>query len=121
MEKRSGKPYGAVLRERSCDPLGMTDTGVDERKLVLKHRANNYGMAKGEIVQAQYIDLSQVYAAGSLYSTVEDLLKWDSALYTDKIIPQKSLEKMWTPVKDNYGYGWMIAKRFDRKLISHSG
>ncbi len=121
IEKLSGQGYGEFLRDRIFKPLGMNDTGVDNRKLVLKNRANNYGISKGEFVQAQYIDLSQVYAAGSLYSTVEDLLKWDSALYTDKILPQESLEKMWTPVEDNYGYGWLSVKRNDRKLITHSG
>jgi CubicO group peptidase (beta-lactamase class C family) len=121
IEKLSGRPYGDFLRDRIFKPLGMTDTGVDRRNLVLKHRANNYGLSKGDFVHAQYIDLSQVYAAGSLYSTVEDLLKWDTALYTDKILPQKSLEKMWTAVKDNYGYGWLIRKRDDRKQILHTG
>ncbi len=121
IEKLSGKPYADFLRERIFEPLDMTDTGVDDRRLVLKHRANNYGMAKGQFVQAQYIDLSQVYAAGSLYSTVDDLLKWDNALYTEKILPRKSFERMWTPVKDNYAYGWLSHSRFDRKFINHSG
>ena len=121
IEKLSGKPYGEFLRERIFEPLGMNNTGVDDRRLVLKHRANNYGMSKGQFVHAQYIDLSQVYAAGSLYSTVEDLLKWDNALYSEKILPHKSFERMWTPVKDGYGYGWLSQKRFDRKIVTHTG
>jgi CubicO group peptidase (beta-lactamase class C family) len=121
IERKSGRPYGDFLRDRIFKPLEMNDTGVDNSKLVLKNRANNYGTFRGEFVQALYIDLSQVYAAGSLYSTVEDLLKWDSALYTDTILPRKSLERMWTAVKDNYGYGWWIRTRYDRKRILHTG
>jgi CubicO group peptidase (beta-lactamase class C family) len=121
IEKISGKPYGDFLKERIFEPLGMHDTGVDSRPLVLKNRAYNYGLQKGEYVIAQYIDMSAVYAAGSIYSTVEDLLKWDNALYTEKILPQKSWEKMWTPVKNGYGFGWAITQRGGKKLIAHNG
>src|SRR5262249_51903646 len=121
IEKISGKPYGDFLKERIFEPLDMRDTGVDTRSLVLKDRAYNYGLEQGEYVMAQYIDMSEVYAAGSLYSTVEDMLKWDNALYTDKILPHKSFERMWTPVKDEYGYGWAINKRWGKKVITHNG
>jgi CubicO group peptidase (beta-lactamase class C family) len=121
IEKVSGKSYEEFLKERIFDPLGMKDTGIDNRKLVLKNRAEGYGMAKGEYVHAQYIDMSQVFSAGSMYSTVEDLLKWDNALYTDKILPKKSLERMWTIVKDNYGYGWLILTMNGHRVIAHDG
>jgi CubicO group peptidase (beta-lactamase class C family) len=121
IEKITGKQYGDFLKERIFDPLGMLDTGVDSRPLVLKNRAYNYGLQKGEYVIAQYIDMSAVYAAGSIYSTVEDLLKWDNALYTEKILPQKSWEKMWTPVKNGYGFGWAITQREGKKMIAHNG
>jgi CubicO group peptidase (beta-lactamase class C family) len=120
LEKISGMDYGAFLKQRIFDPLNMKDTGVDSRKLVLKNRARGYGMANGQLVQAQYIDLSEVYSAGSLYSTVEDLLKWDNGLSGEKILPQKSLERMWKPVKDNYGYGWIIVGT-KHKVITHNG
>jgi D-alanyl-D-alanine carboxypeptidase len=121
IEKINGKPYGDFLKERIFDPLGMHDTGVDSRPLVLKDRAYNYGLQKGEYVIAQYIDMSAVYAAGSIYSTVEDLLKWDNALYTEKILPQESFKRMWTPVKSNYGFGWTITQRWGKKVITHNG
>ena len=99
----------------------MTDTGVDDRRLILKHRANNYTLYNGKPGLAQYIDMSQVYAAGSLYSTVEDLLKWDNALYTDQILPPAACATMWKEIKSNYGFGWMVRTRFDRKMIAHTG
>lgn len=120
LEKIAGMDYGAFLKQRIFDPLDMKDTGVDDRKLVLKNRARNYGMSNGRLINALYIDLSEVYSAGSLYSTVDDLLKWDNALYTEKLLPQKSLERMWTPVKNDYGYGWLIIGS-KRKVITHSG
>ncbi|HEV3146847.1 MAG TPA: serine hydrolase [Gemmataceae bacterium] len=121
IEKITGKSYGDFLKERIFDPLHMYDTGVDSRPLVLKNRAYNYGLQRGEYIIAQYIDMSEVYAAGSLYSTVEDLLKWDNALFTEKLLPKKSWERMWTPVKNDYGYGWAISSRFGKKVITHNG
>jgi len=121
IEKITGLSYGDFLKVRIFEPLGMHDTGIDNRRLVLKNRANNYGTFMGQLSHAIYIDLSQVYSAGSMYSTVGDLLKWDNALYTDTILPQSSLERMWTPVKNGYGYGWLIHRRFGRLRINHTG
>jgi hypothetical protein len=65
--------------------------------------------------------MSTAYAAGGLYSTVGDLLLWDQALYTEKLVSRKSLDEAFTPFKSNYGYGWSIGKRFDRQVIAHGG
>ena len=71
------------------------------------------------------LDMQQPYAAGSLYSTIEDLLKWDQALYTDKMLPNAAKQIMWTPFKENYAYGWAIAApspaTFGHRRIAHGG
>jgi CubicO group peptidase (beta-lactamase class C family) len=71
--------------------------------------------------------------AGSQYSTVGDLLLWDQALYTEKLLSRESLQTLFTPNpgpyppgwrfgnKGGYGYGWMIDELFERKLYHHSG
>jgi tetratricopeptide (TPR) repeat protein len=61
-----------------------------------------------EIANAPYLDMALPYAAGSLYSTVEDLYKWDQALYTDKLLPADLKQKIFTPGLEHYGYGWVI-------------
>jgi tetratricopeptide (TPR) repeat protein len=67
------------------------------------------------------------YAAGSLYSTVEDLYKWDQALYTDKLVPNDLKQKLFTPNLENYGYGWDIRTipagepGAGQTVISHGG
>lgn len=121
IEKITGKSYGDFLKARIFEPLGMHDTGVDHRRLVLKNRADNYGTFMGQTAHALYIDLSQVYSAGSMYSTVGDLLKWDNALYTDKILSKSARERMWTPIRNGYGYGWLIGRRFGRLRMAHTG
>jgi tetratricopeptide (TPR) repeat protein len=67
------------------------------------------------------------YAAGSLYSTVEDLYIWDQALYGEKVLPSKAKERMFTPSLGNYGFGWVVQKRSigvdkaERLTIGHGG
>jgi len=121
IEKVSGRPYDAFLQENIFSPLQMTDTGYDYPRRVLKHRAAGYSSRGDTTVNAQYIDMSIPYSAGGLYSTVEDLYRWDQVLYTEKLLSKKSLAMMFTPLKGNYGYGWYIAEQGGHRFISHSG
>jgi tetratricopeptide (TPR) repeat protein len=57
---------------------------------------------------APYLDMSLPYAGGSLYSTVEDLFRWDRALYSTKFISEKIRSKMFKPFLQNYAYGWGV-------------
>ena len=59
--------------------------------------------------------------AGGGFSTVEDLLKWDQGLYTEKILSKKSLEAMFTANKNDYGYGWVIRTQNGRRTVGHGG
>ena len=117
----SGKSYAAFLRETIFTPLLMTDTGYDNYDLVLRHRASGYARRDESLVNAPYIDMSIPFAAGGLYSTVENLYLWDQALYTQKLLSEKSLAGMFTPLKGGYGYGWHIDRQFDRNSVSHGG
>ena len=76
---------------------------------------------KGSLVNAEYLDMSQPYAAGSLYSTVEDLARWDRALGEGKLISKESYARMYTPLKNNYAYGWVVTTAKGRKEIHHGG
>jgi CubicO group peptidase (beta-lactamase class C family) len=108
IEKVTGKSYETVLREQIFAPLGMNDSGYDHSEVLLKNRAAGYRMAEDRLRNAEYIDMARPYSAGGLYSTVEDLYKWDQALYTGAILSQKSLGLMWTEVLSHYGYGWIV-------------
>jgi len=121
VEKTSGKSYETFLRENIFEPLRMANTGYDHNDQVLKNRAAGYTKLDNGYANATYINMSLPYAAGGLYSTTGDLYLWDQALYTSKLLQQKSLDKMFTPFKDEYGYGWIITKHLNRKLIWHNG
>jgi CubicO group peptidase (beta-lactamase class C family) len=121
VEKISGQTYEAFLRENIFEPLKMMNTGYDNPNTLLKNRASGYSMRSGTLTNALYIDMTIPFAAGALYSTVEDLYLWDQALYTDKLVKQKTLDAAFTPFKANYGYGFTIDKRFGLKHLTHGG
>ncbi|MBZ4336137.1 serine hydrolase [Corallococcus sp. AS-1-12] len=127
IERVTGKTYAQAVRERIFTPLGMKDSGYDVAATVLPKRASGYELGPEGYVNAPYLDMSVPYAAGSLYSTVEDLYRWDRALYEDKLLPEALKQKMFTPGLENYGYGFSMdpLKLDDGKTelatINHSG
>jgi len=121
IERVSGKSYADFLQENIFTPLGMKQTGYDSPLRIIKNRAAGYARQGGEIINASYMDMTIPYAAGAMYSTTGDLLLWDQALYTEKLVSRKTLDEIFTPFKSNYGYGWSIGKKFDRQEISHGG
>jgi len=127
VEKASGKTYEAFVRERIFQPLGMASSCYDRTGPIIPKRAPGYTREGDEIRNARYLDMTQPYAAGSLASTVDDLARWDAALYGETLVKKASLEKAWTPylLKDGsptgYGYGWGISKLRGRRAIAHGG
>ena len=123
IERASGKPYADFLQENIFQPLGMTSSGYDSSRRIIKNRASGYQMQGEAVVNALPIDMSVPYAAGALVSTVDDMLRWDQALFTGKLLSRKSLDEMLTPSKasEDYGYGWTIHRRFERQVIEHNG
>jgi CubicO group peptidase (beta-lactamase class C family) len=125
VEKASGMPYAAFLSERILKPLQMNDTGYDDPAVVLSRRASGYALDGERLRNAAFIDMTVPGGAGALYSTVEDLLKWDQALYTDRLLAAASREAMFTPFKQNYAYGWTVTApspaTFGRRQIAHGG
>lgn len=122
IEKLTGKSYEAVLRDRILQPAGMNDSGYDLPAPLLSKRASGYDSTLDSGYRnAPYLDMTLPYAAGSLYSTVEDLYKWDQALYADHLLKPASKEKMFTPGLSNYGYGFVIRKQNGATVIEHGG
>ena len=127
VERVTGKPYEQVLKENIFDPLGMKNTGYDHHNTILPKRASGYSKTPDSYTNAAYLDMSIPYAAGSLYSTVEDLYLWDQALYTDKVLSAQSKALMYKPFLDDYAYGWVVTnasfKQNDQpiQMITHDG
>jgi len=110
IEKVTGKTYEKVLQENIFTPLQMNNTGYDMFFKILPKRATGYDIWNLQYENAPYLDMSIPYAAGSLYSTVEDLALWDQALYSEKLLSASSKAIMFTPYKSDYAYGWGVYK-----------
>jgi len=127
IERVTGKSYEQVLKENIFDPVGMKNTGYDHHNTLIQKRASGYTKTANGYSNAAYLDMSIPYAAGSLYSTIEDLYLWDQALYTDKVLSAKSKEVMFKPFLEDYAYGWVVSnasfKQNDQPVqtISHGG
>ena len=122
IEKITGKSYYRVIRENIFQPLGMNHSGFDFVSLKSPDKATGYVKLTSKIKKASpIVDSSVMYSAGSIYSTVGDLYKWDRALYTDKIIHDSSLQKAFMPFKNNYGYGWLIDSAYGKRAVLHEG
>jgi len=127
IERVSGKSYGEFLQENIFTPLGMKQTGYEDSRRIIKNRATGYRQLPGDpITNVPYAEIFGLYAAGGIYSTTGDLLLWDKALNTDKLLSRKSIDEMFTPFKDmlpgkGYAYGWWTSKKFDRQEIAHGG
>ncbi len=127
VEKASGKSYWDFLREQVFQPLGMTTTRNSDPQFVIPNRARGYSWVSNSFQNLDPITASSGWAAGSLVSTVDDLVKWDAALYTERLLRKSTLDQMWTSAKLNngtntdYGFGWSVGKREGHREVGHGG
>jgi CubicO group peptidase (beta-lactamase class C family) len=118
IERASGQPYEDFLRATIFEPLNMENTGYDHNVNFIHDQAIGYSTVG---IEAPFIDVSTLHAAGSLYSTIEDMYRWEQALSDNYLLPRSLREEMFTPVHYGYGYGWRIGTMFNRPAMSHPG
>ena len=105
IEKVSRQTYAEFLRQNIFAPLRMADTGYDSNRQIIARRASGYSRGHDGIENAGYIDMTVPYAAGGLYSTTHDLLRWEEGLFGGKLLSEASFKKMTTPFKNGYACG----------------
>ncbi len=121
IETITGKPYKQILEEFILKPLKMENTGYESANPSLENRSVGYLKIGKNFIKAPKVEMTVPYAAGAMYSTVNDLFKWHQTLKGEQILKKESLQQMFTPVKGNYGYGWRMDTLFDQKRIYHGG
>jgi len=154
VEKVSGQSYGDFLHKNFFQPLGMTNTGVYRAHPGLPNEALGYSLGRsastwifwGEgfclgnrrFEKALNWNMSWAGGAGALYSTVEDLDRWNEGVFNGRVLDAASLKAAFTPVKMpfwertafaiafnergiGYGFGWLVSRRRGLQEISHSG
>jgi CubicO group peptidase (beta-lactamase class C family) len=139
IERVTGERYAEFLKENIFDPLGMKDTlVVDERKQKVRRLALSYSHSdrSGRWQDITYSPENSIYGEDGIYSTIDDLYKWDQALYTERLISRATLETAFTPGIGNdgrevttdllnrpssYGFGWVISSLNGEKDVEHAG
>jgi CubicO group peptidase (beta-lactamase class C family) len=115
IEAVSGQSYAEFLQESIFDPLQMLNTGFDPTRDDLAVGYHDQSSV------AQPLNYWVHFSNSGLYSSVDDLYRWDQALYTDQLVPQKVLDTMFTSYVQSdrdgfgYGYGWYVS--LDKPLI----
>jgi CubicO group peptidase (beta-lactamase class C family) len=121
IEKITGGSYAKFVADNIFTPLGMKDSGYDSNTAVIPHRASGYARGSNGFENAGFIHMSVPFSAGALYSTTEDLLKWEQGLFGGKVLKAGSLEKMTTPFKNDYAFGLQVETKAGHKIIEHGG
>ena len=127
IEKVSGQTYEQFIQQNIFDPLGMKHSYYDSPLRVISRRVAGYDKGPESYTNAAYLSMTLPYAAGALASTVDDLAIWDSALYTEQLLKQETLQQAFIShrITDGssvaYGYGWAISEYKGHRLIEHGG
>jgi CubicO group peptidase (beta-lactamase class C family) len=99
----------------------MHDSGYDSNTSVIARRAAGYEPSPKGPVNAGFVHMTIPFSAGALYSTTEDLLRWEQGLFSGKVLSAASLLKMTTPFKNDYAFGLQVRTVSGRKVIDHDG
>lgn len=121
VERISGQAYEEFVQENIFKPLGMNDSGLMSFVTVIPRRASGYWPGRNGIENADRFDPRINFSAGSLYSTTEDLVRWEEGLFGGRLLSPASLRKMITPFKKDYACGLYVKRLNGHLMIGHDG
>ena len=128
IEKVSGMSYEKYLLENIFNPLGMSNSGYEHQATKISNHATGYIISdNGSYKDTGEADVSGAFSAGALYSTAEDMYRWDQALYTEKLVKASTLNQAFSQATLNdgstikYGFGWMVSQAGGLKEVGHGG
>lgn len=122
LEKITGQTYEDFVQENIFKPLGMNDSGMFSFVTVISRRASGYWPGSNGIENAdRSFDTRIGFSSGSLYSSTEDLLRWEVGLFGGRMLSPASLRKMTTPFKSDYSCGLHVNRVNGHLMIEHDG
>jgi len=130
VEQVSGKSFERFLTKYIFKPLKMNASTVNGLDARISNRAYGYTVQKDSIQKTDQSATSYTLGDGGIYSSINDLFKWDQALYTNKLVKAATLERIFTSHVNvpsgtrpatGYGYGWFIREQPGEKWVYHSG
>lgn len=127
IEKVTGVPYRTYIDEKVFQPLGLASTSYCDDRAIVPHRAAGYDAQGGRVLNAVPLSLNTPGAAGSLCSTVLDLVRWQQAFDAARPISGASRDQIRTSGKlndgkaTNYGFGLSVGPFEGHRAFTHSG
>ncbi len=127
IEKITGKTYAEYLEEHIFKPADMTNSHFASNKKIINNRVSAYSLGNNGFENARFLNMTHVYSAGAIQSTVADFFKWHQAVHTYKLIKKESLDKAFTRYKltdgteVDYGYGRRLGYVYENPSIWHGG
>jgi len=139
IERLSGQSYGDFLEQRVFRPLGMNSTFSlpNAARLANPARARGYRIEGNIALLTDSDPFDDIAGAYSIYSTVEDLARYDQALYTNQLVSQATLAEGFAPGRlndgsevpftispdpdDSYAFGWIVGPHRGERYVSHAG
>src|SRR5947207_3313799 len=127
VERVTKQEYGAYVREHVFKPLGMSSASLCYARMVVPHLASGYEVDGGALVNASFLSWKLPFAAGAICATATDLLKWQAALDSGRVLTPSSLALMRTPTtlsdgtKIDYGLGTRLGSLDGHRVLGHTG
>jgi CubicO group peptidase (beta-lactamase class C family) len=127
VERVTKQEYGTYVREHVFKPLGMSSASLCDARMVVPHLASGYELKGGAPVNAAFMSWKTPFAVASVCATASDLLKWEAALDTGRVLTQSSLQLMRTPTtladgtKMDHGLGTCLGSLDGHKALGHTG
>jgi len=128
LEQVTGTDYETLVETTIFEPLGMGSSRYGNTAEIIPRRAQGYSNdGQGGFTNARYLSMTQPYAAGSLMSTVNDMFRWNRALFGGKVVSKASLTRMTTPFvlttgdTTVYGFGLGVSDIRGHRSIEHGG
>jgi len=114
--------YIDFLRKTIFEPLEMKNSDFDDYRKVIPNRAQGYDLVNGVIQNAWFVDMRIAGGGGALLSTVEDLHRWNHALYSQRVIGKPYFDLMISPQikiidSTDYGYGIFLEKEDSKGML----
>jgi CubicO group peptidase (beta-lactamase class C family) len=127
IEQVAGMPYGQYLEKHLFGPIGMRNTWLVDGTRVTPRAASGYSMRGGSLVPPVPISMTVPYAAGGVFSTVDDLWQWNKAIRDGRVVGEQLRQRAWSArmlpdgSPSGYGYGWSVCTLAGRPTIEHGG
>ncbi len=132
IEKVTGQKYRDFLQARIFGPVGMSHTSILDQSAIVPKRVSSYTLREGHLKNARRAWQHELPSWYGIWSTVDDMVRFDAALSSGRLLKPETLQQMWTPatlkngktatIEDMpYGLGWFVSSAAGHRIVAHPG